>query len=313
MQRLVLLGDPRVTRPLLDLLPDGDYSVTVAEGTEAVAYAIESSRSVLLIASLDGRVPTALADNELRHLPWLAWNRSDSPSVSAEAYARGALAVLPAALTREAVESVLRTAFARALPASAGRLECLPRGRTSHFQGDVLPLDTQDVLVVEEGVIATSVLHADGTAVLTGICGPGQAVLGHPNDSCCLQLRAHTDVRIDVQSWESVVATRTLADRLRTRLRQQEAWAAMQARPHPSDRLLGLFGLLAEQFGQPHEMGTLIDLRLTHAQLAAAIGTTQPSIVRILRHLRKERLVTEGERRRRFVVRLFERQQHGSV
>jgi CRP-like cAMP-binding protein len=75
-------------------------------------------------------------------------------------------------------------------------------------------------------------------------------------------------------------------DRLRMRILVMEAWVAIQARPYLDDRILGLLELLAEQFGVPCAEGRLIDLRLTHAQLATAVGATRSTVIRIVRELR---------------------------
>ena len=60
----------------------------------------------------------------------------------------------------------------------------------------------------------------------------------------------------------------------------------MQARPSLPQRVLGILGLLAGQFGWVQEQGTLIDVRITHAQLASAVGSTRTSITRVLSELR---------------------------
>ena len=56
-------------------------------------------------------------------------------------------------------------------------------------------------------------------------------------------------------------------------------------------RLLGVLALLAEQFGEACSEGTLIDVRITHAQLAAAIGATRATVTRLLGPLRRNGLV----------------------
>lgn len=73
-------------------------------------------------------------------------------------------------------------------------------------------------------------------------------------------------------------------------MQHMEAWAAMQARPHLDQRIMGLLALLAEQFGEAHASGHLVNVRITHAQLAAAVGATRTTITRTLGNLR-----TRGE------------------
>lgn len=311
MPRLVLVGDLKDTRPLLDLLPDGDYSVTLALDDESLLD--DLGPQAIIVAALNGQLPAYLGQDVLGLAPWVAWNRFDAPELTKLAYEHGALAVLPGSLSREGLKSALRTTFARTMLLSSPQLRRLQHGPTTHPRGTPIALNEHDVLIVEKGVVGTSVLHDDGTEVLVGLCGAGGLMVGHPHDSCCLQLRAHTDVTVVVQSWQHAAATKQFAERLRLRLRHQEAWAAVAARPHLHDRVLGLLSLLAEQFGAPHANGTLIDLRLTHSQLAAATGATRATITRVLGRLRKDRLVfREGEGvHERFVVRVMEQHVHG--
>jgi hypothetical protein len=60
----------------------------------------------------------------------------------------------------------------------------------------------------------------------------------------------------------------------------------MQARPSLQQRVMGFWGLLSEQFGTHSQHGTLINVRITHGQLAAAVGATRTSITRVLSELR---------------------------
>jgi len=162
--------------------------------------------------------------------------------------------------------------------------------------------------VVEAGIVATTVIHEDGAEVLTALHGPGAIVIGHPEDSCCLQNHARTDVR----GWAHVAATPRFADRLRTRVRQLEAWAAVQARPHLQDRLIGLLSLLAETFGEPTPTGVRVAVSLTHGQLAAAIGATRATVTRLIGRLRSGGVLSlEGESgREHFVLHFVERHHH---
>jgi len=171
----------------------------------------------------------------------------------------------------------------------------------SYTRGVLIPTTPDQLLQVESGVVAQIVTHADGAEVLLGLHGPGQLLTPHPADSCFLNLQAHTDVRLAVYTWQQALHLPDLPARLRARLWQQEAWAAMQARPYLDERLLGVLTLLAEQFGRPTAEGLLIDVRLTHAQLATAIGATRTTVTRLLGTLRQRGLLTtsgEGQEER---------------
>jgi CRP-like cAMP-binding protein len=151
--------------------------------------------------------------------------------------------------------------------------------------GEGILLDPENVIEVLEGVVALGMIHEDGAEVLLGLYGPGQLLAGHARDCCCLHLSAQTGVSVRSQSWAEAAQQPGFVDRLRQRLRSMEDWAAMQARPQIEQRLLGILSLLAEQFGRPGAEGLLIDVPITQAQLASAVGATRTTVSRLLSRL----------------------------
>ncbi|MEM7134759.1 MAG: Crp/Fnr family transcriptional regulator [Chloroflexota bacterium] len=159
-------------------------------------------------------------------------------------------------------------------------------------RGIFIPTAPDQLLKVEEGVVAQLVVHSDGAEVLLGFYGPGQLIVPHPTDSCYIYYRAHTDVTAHALAWSEAHNLPGLVDQLRARIWQQEAWTALQAHPANEERLLGFLTLLTEQFGRATENGTLLDLRITHQQLASAIGVTRPTITRLISILRRRQLLS---------------------
>jgi hypothetical protein len=131
-------------------------------------------------------------------------------------------------------------------------------------------------------------IHQDGVEVLLGLSGKGQIVVAHPDDNCHIQIIAHTEAKVKIEPWDVAAEQTDFLAKLRARLQQMEGWAAMQARPSLQQRVLGLLGLLSEQFGLASKQGVLIDVRMTHGQLAAAVGATRTSITRVLSELRAQ-------------------------
>src|SRR6185295_10853816 len=107
------------------------------------------------------------------------------------------------------------------------------RQQQQYRTGERILLDAESTLEVQEGVVALTVIHDDGAEVLLGLFGPGQVLAGHHEDTCCIQLYAHTEARVRILPWPESAELPAFPDRLRYRLRHMEAWAAMQAR---SDR-----------------------------------------------------------------------------
>lgn len=166
-----------------------------------------------------------------------------------------------------------------------------PAIRRTYARGRLIPATADLLLHVMTGVVAQMVIHPDGTEVLLGLHGPQQLLVPHPTDSCYLHLQAHTDVQLLAIPWAQAMTMPDLVATLRSRLWQQEAWASMQARPYLEDRILGILTLLAEQFGQPTSDGLLLNVRLTHTQLATAVGATRTTVTRMVSKLRRQGLV----------------------
>jgi CRP-like cAMP-binding protein len=242
----------------------------------------------LIIARLDERelVPSLPTET-----PWIAWNVQDDPALALAAYsARAALVlpgVTPASLLVQSIDQVLE-ANRHAAPRP---VEERVSGRR-YERGDVIRFSPDAILEIEEGLVAQTVLHPDGAEVLLGLFGPGQLLAPHPEDDCLIQLRAHTAATIRSEPWETASRRPDFARRLRSRLWQMEAWASMQARPYLAERLLGILTLLTEQFGCAQADGVLVDLRITHAQLAAAVGANRTTITRLLGELRRRNVLT---------------------
>jgi CRP-like cAMP-binding protein len=313
LPRLLLLGDLSDTRALLQLLPDDDYAVTLAPDLQIAAELLHSvDPAPLVVTVLNGGTAGLLGGLRPAHpdVRWLAWNRHEVADLAVQAYEQGALAVLPGLVTEEGVRAALRTAFARL--GGRGSRSRRTHGVVTYTRGTRIDVDEDEVLVVERGVVATQVLHEDGSEVLIGLSGPGDLLVGHPHDSCCLHLTAHSDAQVTAQSWAHAAMTPRFAERVRTRLWRIEAWAAVQARPHLTDRLIGLLSVVAERFGTVRGDATLIDVRLTHAHLAAALGTTRATVTRLIGRLRRARILDtiKIDREERFLLRLIERHRH---
>lgn len=307
MRQLAFLGalDATVQKIALHLHAAG-YTVTFAH-----VGALEGAALPILVL----QQPMALAQltaGEAFRRPWLAWNRSDRPALAAAAYQAGALAVLPARLAPAAFQQAVQRALELSGPGAEKRAPTFRRAVREYRRADPLLLEHNAVVEVQAGVIALRAVHYDGAEVLLGLCGPGQTLVYHPADSCNLQLAAHTDAKVSLKPWAEAVAEPGFAARLRERLQQMEAWAAIQARPYLDQRVLGLLSLLAEQFGKPQAEGVLVDLRLTHAQLASATGATRTTITRTLGDLRTRGLLAtlgSGENER-FILRQRETGSH---
>jgi hypothetical protein len=287
--RILAVGDWAADLALLAPLLDAGYQVTVAAQGRAGSAAADSAPCLLLVAlapgAIPGLTPTTLG---LGSVPWLAWNRDDNAAAALAAYHAGATAVLPRALPPTVLLRTVGRGAARGHAEQTGTSPTQPR-RCS--RGEPIALDSDDVLEVHAGIVALMARGSHQAPVLLGLCGAGRTVLGGQDPTRGIRLHAWTEATVQVRPWVAMLADPALPNRLRGQLREAEAWAAVQARPYLEDRLLGVLGLLAEQFGVAGAGGVLVDVRLTHADLAAATGTTRTTVTRILGDLRRRSLL----------------------
>lgn len=283
--RILAVGEWGPGLALLAPLLDAGCQVTVAIRARAAVAAASEPAPCLLLVALPPRTSDALtpAVLGLGQVPWLAWNRHDHPAAALAAYDAGAMAVLPGALP----PSVLLRAIERGTLRGHDLETGAPLPKTRHCRpGESIALEAAEVLEVHDGVVALVTVGHDQAEVLLGLCGPGRTLVGGQDSAGSLRLRAWTDATVSVLPWAAALADPSLPQRLVGRLRETEAWAAARARPYLEDRLLGILALLAEQFGVPDGDGTLLDVRLTHADLAAAVGATRTTVTRLLGDLR---------------------------
>jgi CRP-like cAMP-binding protein len=217
--------------------------------------------------------------------PWLALSAGAS---MADAYASGAVSVLPDDVAPELVERTASTLIARLGGASAARASRPPAARRRRYRsGDPVTWRPEQVLLVEEGTLARMALLADGTEVLLGFVVAGDLVVEPREDLFAPSFLACSEVEVTVLPWEAAARVSGFSTRLRDQLAWTEAWLAARSCPHLEDRLTRILELLARQFGRPHPEGTLVDVRVTHAQLAQAVGATRSTITRLLARLRR--------------------------
>jgi hypothetical protein len=306
MYHLVLTGDWKFCFELMELLNSENFLVSVLPQNIGIVPPFDLAiNKVTSIYHLD------ICQKIM--VPWIAWISSDNKELSTLAYQAGAFAVIPEATPLEVIVQIVN----RTIQSISNQPDQVSENslQRRYQRGDIILLEPDTILEVQKGVIAQTMVYQDGTEVLLGLCGPSQLVFPHPADDCYIQLVAHTDAVVMMKSWKQVSRIPDFSERLRLRLQQLEAWAAIQARPHLDQRVLGILSLLAEQFGKTNPQGQLVDIRITHTQLASAVGATRTTITRTLGDLRKQgklsiQETSDGER---FCLLQWEHGHHGFI
>lgn len=241
--------------------------------------------------------PTALEDLPgAVSYPWLVWNVHGLEHVRKEALESGALCVLERSLSPRALLNALHTAAVVAGAFSQPLSYASPTQKRHFERGEQIHLEEDRVVHIRRGIVRCSSIHPDGSEVLIGFYGEGDALLAHASHSChshsChVEMRAHTSLSVSFEPWTVAVSRPDFYDRLKERICQMEVWASMQARATMEGRLLGLLEVIAGRFSHPIQQGIRLDIRLTHEQLAGAIGATRTTVTRLLGDLKKRGVV----------------------
>jgi len=173
-------------------------------------------------------------------------------------------------------------------------LEELYQGRSlqSFRAGQDIPLTPHEVWVVCRGVVQLGTFYDTGDEALLGLASASMPfglplTLIRPYHATAL-----SDVDLMRLTWSEVEQSPMLAQgifqHMARRLRQTEAVLAMVGYRRVEDRLRHLLVLLKREVGQPVAEGTRLSVRLTHQQLANAIGTTRVTVTRLISQLREE-------------------------
>lgn len=179
-------------------------------------------------------------------------------------------------------------------PSFIDLLEQLYRERSlmGYVAGQSIPLKADEVLIVCRGVAQLFTIQQDGRETLLGLAGPSMP-MGLPLSIVDpYWATALTDVDVLALPFGEVEASPVLMmgvfRNLTLRLQQTEAWLALSGKRLVADRLRHFLMLLAKDFGQVEPQGIRIPLKLTHHQLATAVGTTRVTVTRLLKDFKEE-------------------------
>jgi CRP-like cAMP-binding protein len=165
----------------------------------------------------------------------------------------------------------------------------------NYSSGDSVQMQPGKLWVVQRGLVQLNVLHASGDEVIVGLVGPsmpfgeGLSCLSSYSAKALTALELLCYDLADVEA--SPELSHTLFPPLIRRLSQTEAILTISSHRRVEDRLRHLLLLLKQEIGQPTSEGIRLSVKLTHQQLASAIGTSRVTITRLLGKLRGERWV----------------------
>lgn len=151
-----------------------------------------------------------------------------------------------------------------------------------------LPEQQNSLWKIEAGFVRTFTYLENGTTVALGLWGPGDIVgkslskLEPYQMECLTKVEATT---LPIEEWH--YATETLL----AHIQQAEELMVIRSYKKVDTMLIKLLAWLSKRFGSEVEKGRLIDMRLTHEDLAEMLGSTRVTITRILGQFEQEGLI----------------------
>ena len=175
--------------------------------------------------------------------------------------------------------------------------------RVHTFRRDeLIPLKPDTFWLLKQGAAKTLTWSEEGTIVTLGYWGP-EDIIGQPlSEINPYQIRCLTPVKgacIPLNQWG------WLSDAIRRSIQQTEKLLCIVRSENLQQRLLKILVLLAQKFGREVDQGQLIELRLTHQELADVIGATRVTVTRLLKQFEQEGIISRPRRHSIVVRSLF--------
>ncbi|WP_442937357.1 Crp/Fnr family transcriptional regulator [Nostoc sp.] len=159
---------------------------------------------------------------------------------------------------------------------------------------EVIPLQNDVLWRIEHGAVRTLTWSEDGTFITLGYWGLGD-LIGYPLSKVKpYQIECLTGVEVSIvppHLWHQDI------NALLSHIQQAEDLLSIVHRKPISLRLWQFLVWLSEKFGRDVDKGKLIDLNVTHQDIAEVLNTTRVTITRLLQQLEKEGTVLRHKRR----------------
>jgi len=160
---------------------------------------------------------------------------------------------------------------------------------TSRFaRRSFLPLKRDHLWFVKTGAVRTLTIFEEGTYVTLGLWGPGDVVGKNLSLADPLYIECLTPVEatlLPADNRQEVVEAMVL------HIQRLGELMEILHRRQAETALLHLLAWLAKRFGQEVEQGQLIDLRLTHQDIAELVGLTRVTVTRLLSNFEKQGII----------------------
>jgi len=158
----------------------------------------------------------------------------------------------------------------------------------SFTRRSLLPLDNSHLWQINSGFVMTNTYLEDGTMIALGLWGRGDIVGQSLTRIKPYQAQCLTNVEASLvlaQEWNQ-----SKTDWLK-HIERAEELMVIRGNKKVETMLTQLLVWLSKKFGSQVEQGRLIDMRLTHEDLAGLISSSRVTVTRLLGQLEQEKVI----------------------
>jgi CRP-like cAMP-binding protein len=156
----------------------------------------------------------------------------------------------------------------------------ISRSTVKYFtRRSLLPEQKDSLWKIERGFVRTLTYLEDGTTVGLGVWGPGDIIGKALSKLEPYQIECLTKVEATILPLDGWYQFQEV---LLTHIQQAEELAVIRSYKKVEITLIKLLVWLSKKFGSEVDQGRLIDMRLTHEDLANLIGSTRVTVTRSL-------------------------------
>lgn len=188
-------------------------------------------------------------------------------------------------------------------PSHHANLKLISQERKLHFyqKGEDIPLLSQGIWQVNQGVVQLETLNNMGKEVLIGWVKPANCFGLWLTSLDICRAKALSNVYLQWYSVSEIESSPSISHKILnqvvSRIRQTEYLLAIAGIQRVEERLIALLNLLGRELGENIENGIRIGVRFTHQSLANVINTTRVTVTRLLGDFQRRGLIDLDENR----------------
>lgn len=148
-----------------------------------------------------------------------------------------------------------------------------------------LPVTPNRLWLIESGYLRSYIYSEEGNLIVLGIWGPGEVVGMAVSSMQPVHLETLTPIQARTTAWVTYGNKEQL---YASYLKQTEALLVIRSQKRVELMVTKLLQWLGQRFGQAGNEGQVLELRLTHQDVAEILGVTRVTITRVFGALEQQ-------------------------